>query len=79
MEVIELLVFLSAFVLGPGLLASVKPVSRGASKLHKGPETQRRKEPRSEGKVRSTIHKKKLEDINQVFADLKADASRGGS
>jgi alcohol dehydrogenase, propanol-preferring len=25
-----------------------------------------------EGKVRSTIHKKKLEDINQVFADLKA-------
>ena len=27
MEVIELLVFLSAFVLGPGRLASVKPVS----------------------------------------------------
>ena len=26
----------------------------------------------SEGKVRSTIHQKKLEDINQVFADLKA-------
>ena len=27
MEVIKLLVFLSAFVLGPGLLASLKPVS----------------------------------------------------
>jgi propanol-preferring alcohol dehydrogenase len=31
----------------------------------------------SEGKVRSTIHQKQLEDINQVFADLKAGRVEG--
>jgi propanol-preferring alcohol dehydrogenase len=31
----------------------------------------------SEGKIRSTTHQKKLEDINQVFADLKAGRVEG--